>query len=87
MPWLKGQSSHAHGLGSPQYQEIPAGADIESMKAEFEFDFPDRDGFRQPVFEILERLPADVREQKIASATQSIGYYRALLGRLIQERE
>ena len=79
--WLKGQSTHAHGLGSPQYLEFHTLAELEVLKDEF-----DSDGLRQPVFEIIDKLPPDVRESKIKAATQSVEYQLELIARLINER-
>lgn len=87
MPWLKGRTSHAHGLGSPEYQEILNLRDLELMKDEFQFEFSDRDGIRSPVFEVIEKLPPGIREQKIRILTSIVTHHQARIARLIKERQ
>ena len=85
MPWLQGRNSHASGLGSPEYQEIYNLEDVEIMKDEFQFEFSDRDEFRMPVFEVIDKLPLDVWNQKLRESNAIMAYHQARIARLLKE--
>lgn len=89
MSWLAGRSSHAHGLSQPSYRWISNPLDakeLESVRDSLAEDlWPDRDGFRQPVFEVIEHLPKEILDRKIQSTLLSIKSAAAYLEILVKE--
>lgn len=86
MPWLKGRSSHAHGYSDPSYRMIHGPATPEAIEATkeemIEHDlWPDSDGIRKPIFEVLERAPLEVIASEIK---RTEGRLRALESYLLK---
>lgn len=70
--WLKSQTAHAHGLSSPVYTYIK-GQDLEDVKYEIRHGPDgDRDGFREPKWEVMENLPPEILAKKIKEAESNV---------------
>lgn len=83
MPWLKYQHCYAHGYGPVEYIEFTADDQLDDLKYEIRNSYDsDRDGIREPKWEVLDELPIEVLREKVIEAESHFKSTQSHLTRL-----
>ncbi len=92
MPWLKCTPVFSHGYGAPEYEELPAvapGDDVgmlQEAQRMMREEHADPEGYREPIWEIVDAPPKEVLEAKIKEALDRQQSWAREYSRLLAHR-